>query len=419
MAYLLETCLAVGSMLVFGSLNTILLKLQMTLSATGVDGKSKDFEKPWFITLLMFSSMVMALPLVAYKKCKERSQSSLKDSLLDESDAVQGAAAETSTLSYGAKVRLVSMPAIFDLAGIGIALIGLVLLPSSIWQIMRGAEVIFAEIISVLMLNQKSYAYKWLSVVVVVVGIAIVGVGSVLSGSADDDDDGKQKSSNLVILGIGLVLFSQIVQAGQMVGEEYLMKEVDLEAIEVIGYEGMWGLLAMVVVVLPVVYFIPGEDSGSQENTIDSFVMLQSSSELFLTFLLLWSSCLIYNLSGIMITSYLSAVHRVIIEAMRTLVVWFCAIITKYYIDDKLEFGEALTSYSWLEASGFALVFVGQLLYGALIKVPGLTYPREDKQAPATPFKSPSAMKSPLYRLGPDMVQHEQEVSMQIVSCYD
>merc|ERR1712232_45105 len=131
----------------------------------------------------------------------------------------------------------------------------------------------------------------------------------------------------------------------------------------------------MVAVVLPVLYVLPGQDSGSQENTIDSFVMLENSSQLFISWCCLFLSCLIYNLSGIMSTSYLSAVHRVIIEAMRTLVVWFGAVIVHYYVDPQSGFGEALTSYSWIEALGFAIVFVGQLLYGALIKVPGLAYP--------------------------------------------
>lgn len=297
------------------------------------------------------------------------------------------------------KVQLVSIPAMFDLIGIGIALCGLLLVPASIWQILRGAEIIFAEIISVMLLKQKSFAYKWLSVAVCILGIAVVGAGSVL-GSQDQSATGeKTEPSNLLALGIGLVLFSQIVQAGQMVGEEYLMKEVDLEAMEVIGYEGMWGLLAMVLVVLPVLYILPGADSGSQENTFDSFVMLENSGQLFGSWVLLFLSCLIYNLSGIMITSYLSAVHRVIIEAMRTLVVWFFAIIVYYHVDNKSGFGEALTPYSWLEALGFAIVFVGQLLYGALLRVPGLKYPPPEMQSAPTPLMSPSAMKSPLYAL--------------------
>jgi len=403
MAYVVETTLAIATMLIFGSLNTILLKVQLTQRAVGVDGQPKLFEKPWFMTLTMFSSMVLSLVLVAGKKVRERSKSSMTESLMDKSGNSGTAPKLAAGMSYAAKVRLVSIPAMFDLTAIGIALYGMLLLPASIWQILRGAEIIFAEIISVMALKQKSFAYKWLAVAVCTVGIMIVGAGSLL-GSQDHNDE-TTESTDTLALGIALVLFSQIVAAAQMVAEEYLMKEVDLEAMEVIGYEGMWGLLAMVVVVLPVAYLLPGEDAGSSENTIDSFVMLRNSSELSETWFVMFLSCLIYNLSGIMITSYLSAVHRVIIEAMRTLVVWFFAILTYYYVDKDSGFAEAITSTSWIEAVGFVVVFVGQLIYGSLIKVPGLTYPPPEMTFSPTALMSPSAMKSPLYALGAQVTQ--------------
>jgi len=120
MAYFWETCFSVATMLCFGSLNTILLKVQMTQQAIGVNGQLKSFEKPWFVTLTMFSSMVLALILVARKKCKERSKSAMNASLLDESDVVKASApTQQSGLSYQAKVRLVSIPAIFDLPFMG------------------------------------------------------------------------------------------------------------------------------------------------------------------------------------------------------------------------------------------------------------------------------------------------------------
>lgn len=401
MAHSLGIFLSIATMLFFGSLNTVLLKVQLTLPSVGVEGNLKTFKKPWFETLTMFLSMVLSLLLVAAKTCRERRQSALKESLVDRSDSPKliGVGQEAK-ISYAAKVRLVIIPAMFDLIGIGIALTGLLLVPASIWQILRGAEIIFAEIISVLVLKGKSYAYKWFSVAVCLVGIAVVGAGSVLGSKHKAKGDEHSEPTQLLILGIGLVLFSQIIQAGQMVGEEYLMKEVDLEAMEVIGYEGMWGSLVMLILVVPVLYFWPGGDAGCQENIIDTITMMSNSSELLVAWCLLFASCLIYNLSGIMITSYLSAVHRVIIEAMRTLVVWAFALVVYYHVDETAGFAEPLTPYSWMEALGFCIVFVGQVIYGALVKVPGFTYAPPTPKAWPTPLKSPSAMKSPLYALG-------------------
>merc|ERR1712187_887799 len=145
--------------------NTILLKVQLTLTSVGVEGQEKAFQKPWFMTFTMFLSMVMSLILVAGKR-SQRSQDALNESLVDKSDSQGEAADKVTPMSYAAKVRLVSLPAMFDLTAIGIALTGLLLVPASIWQILRGAELVFAEIISVLRLKEESKKYKWLGVVV-------------------------------------------------------------------------------------------------------------------------------------------------------------------------------------------------------------------------------------------------------------
>ena len=61
-------------------------------------------------------------------------------------------------------------------------------------------------------------------------------------------------------LGIGLVILSQIVQAGQIVTEEFLLKDLDMPAMRVVGYEGLWGTLAMIFIACPLAYVVPGAD---------------------------------------------------------------------------------------------------------------------------------------------------------------
>jgi len=39
------------------------------------------------------------------------------------------------------------------------------------------------------------------------------------------------------------------VQAAQVIAEEWLMKDVDLPSVQIIGLKGFWGLLMMVVIV--------------------------------------------------------------------------------------------------------------------------------------------------------------------------
>ena len=63
----------------------------------------------------------------------------------------------------------------------------------------------------------------------------------------------------------------------QVILEEFLMKDVNLPAVEIIGFEGIWGVLMMVVLVYPALWFIPGPDHGHQEDLVDTLVMFYNS----------------------------------------------------------------------------------------------------------------------------------------------
>jgi len=82
-----------------------------------------------------------------------------------------------------------------------------------------------------------------------------------------------------------------------------------------------------------------------------------------------------YNMSGIAVTDALSAVHRVMLEAFRTSIVWIFGLTVHYMIDPKSPFGEAWTPYSWIEVCGFIVLMMGQAIYGEMIRVPCFTYP--------------------------------------------
>lgn len=90
-------------------------------------------------------------------------------------------------------------------------------------------------------------------------------------------------------------------------------------------------------------------------------------------------SCATYNMSGIAVTGALSAVHRVMIEALRTLIVWAFGLSIHYLVDPKSALGEVWTPYSWLEVAGFLLLVIGQVIYGAMVKIPRLYYPPSEE----------------------------------------
>jgi len=290
--------------------------------------------------------------------------------------------------TYWKKVWLVGIPACFDILATGLCVMGFLYIPASIWQLLRGAEMIFAAIFAVLFLRQKLYSFNVLGVSCCVLGITSVGVASVLGSSSASGD----KDSNLVLLGMGLALGGQVVQAAQVTAEEWLMKDVDLPGNVVCGWEGIWGLLIMQLVCFPAFYMMPGSDGGHFENEADTLYMLGSSRPLLTMFLIYTCSCALYNMSGLAVTADLTAVHRVMLEALRTCIVWGFDLYVHYNVDATADYGEVLTSYSMLEVFGFILIVLGQAIYGGLLKVPGMYYPPEEN-APV-PLSSPGSIRN-------------------------
>jgi len=147
----------------------------------------------------------------------------------------------------------------------------------------------------------------------------------------------------------------------------------------------------MQIFCFPLFYFLPGNDGGHFENEIDTIVMLGSSQPLLTMFVIYTCSCAVYNMAGIAVTADLTAVHRVMLEALRTLIVWAFDLYIHYYVDATSAYGEFLTPWSSLEIIGFVFIVLGQAIYGGMLKVPGMKYrPNRRSQcqcsAPLAPF---------------------------------
>ena len=67
------------------------------------------------------------------------------------------------------------------------------------------------------------------------------------------------------------MVWLQAVQAAQITFEDFFMADLNIAPLKIVGYEGVFGAIAMIVVMLPIVQFLPGQDgSGIHEDTIDT-----------------------------------------------------------------------------------------------------------------------------------------------------
>ena len=185
-------------------------------------------------------------------------------------------------------------------------------------------------------------------------------------------------------LGVALVIFSQIIQAGQIVTEEHFLRNLNMPPLRVVGYEGLWGLLLMIFVACPLAYVIPGSDystmpHNSLENTYDSLLCTGTQPYVVLVVVIFMVAVLFYNCYGMMITHTFSAVHRTLFEAVRTSCIWVTDLII-HVISPSSPFGEVWTGWSFLELAGFALLIFSTMMYNKNIKLPFFSYDQDDQK---------------------------------------
>ena len=297
-----------GGLLVCGTFNSLIAKLIYGFTSTGWRGTVHHFKKPWFQTTNMFVGMVLCLPIkyltsrLCAKAKVDEEQPLLEESPEDEDSAtVPGPS-------------MVIIPAVADLLATGLMMSGLVFTTASVYQMMRGAQVVFCCILSVASGKARLDQFQKMGIVITVLGISIVGAASCL---ADTSTEEVPLPLITQLFGIFLILLAQLVQAVQMITEQWLLQDIRMDALEVAGYEGLWGSILCFTVFLPLAYLLPGGDQGRLEDSYDSMLMLYHSGRIVLCEFLNCMSVLSYNWFGLVVTQDFTAMHRVIIEASR------------------------------------------------------------------------------------------------------
>ncbi|KAA6362825.1 MAG: Solute carrier family 35 member [Streblomastix strix] len=215
MASILTQILLSSGMLLTGSLNTISKKLQYQSCAPGLDvckgsptcntlihKNNHHFEKPWTQTSMMFlGEATCIIVYLLYKLCTRKpSTSELK------------AHRKAKIWEFVRLLPLFALLGFFDLLGTTGAAIGLLFVPSSIYQLFRGSIILFTSIWSVLLLKRKFYWYNWTGIVMVIFGLAVVGLSGLLNNSLSS----QKISAGKYIFGIIIIILGQLACSTQV-----------------------------------------------------------------------------------------------------------------------------------------------------------------------------------------------------------
>ncbi|KAF5386801.1 hypothetical protein D9615_001854 [Tricholomella constricta] len=268
-----------GGMILTGSSNSLWTKWQATHDLASQDmqcvencsdpdpSKQVLFEQPVWQTLQMFLGEMLCqsrcfLP-VLYTWLSTRHQSPSvhlpPDSELDPHVSIKlGTSSQHLT---GWKVLLFWIPALCDLTGTTLMNVGLLYTPVSVYQMTRGALVLFVGVFSVIFLHRRLWLYQWISLIIVMTGVGLVGFsGSLIKDAIKEPSLAGHSSTDLpplepieqpemttVLVGVFFVLFAQIFTATQFVVEEKIMAQYSVAPLVAVGYEGLFGVISILV----------------------------------------------------------------------------------------------------------------------------------------------------------------------------
>ena len=141
----------------------------------------------------------------------------------------------------------------------------------------------------------------------------------------------------LQIIGYILLISSLFTNGFQFVFEEKLLAKYHIEPLEMVGYEGMFGL-AIELILMIITSFIPCSfgpdacvmDSAGMpfiENPLAYFTAAGSNGLLLFFCILGVFSIATFNVTGVTVTKYINALARSICDVTRTVIVWIVGII--------------------------------------------------------------------------------------------
>lgn len=360
---------SIPGMLIFGTSTVVIQKLIFSMSAVGrPDNPSHTFEKPWFQTEAMFLGMFLCLVVYEIKRLMERHAvvSDVEKGLL-----VEGKPKEEEEVAHWKKYIYVIAPAMCDMLATSSMNIGLLWIPASVWQMMRGSMVIFSAILSIIFLKRHLYKFNWIGISFVMLGLVIVAYACIKGDfQATSENNVAPPTTNEEICGIVMVVVAQVIQASQIVIEEFLLKNIKADPFLIVGLEGFWGGIVCSLVLIPVAYVPENSSLGSAhgyEDTIDTLDMMKNNNRILMTGILYVFAILFYNLFGMLVTFSYTAVHRTILEAVRTMCIWVTDLFIHYAVDSG--YGEVLNGWSLLELAGFISLLFGLFVYNKVIRL--------------------------------------------------
>lgn len=263
----------------------------------------------------------------------------------------------------GLKTLLLAIPACCDIAGTTLMNVGLLFVAASIYQMTRGALVLFVGLFSVIFLKRHLKGTQWFALFTVVSGVAIVGLSGALFKDPPPEDRIKNTMSTSVVkemepavrvvIGVLIIAFAQMFTATQFVVEEWILEKYALEPLKVVGWEGIFGFVVTILGMMVLHFTVGVTDAGRYGyfDAAEGFREIMSYRTVGISSILICISIGSFNFFGISVTRTISATARSVIDTSRTLFIWMVSLGLKW------------ETFKPAQLVGFALLVYGTFLF--------------------------------------------------------
>nr|XP_034966100.1 solute carrier family 35 member F6 [Zootoca vivipara] len=155
-----------------------------------------------------------------------------------------------------------------------------------------------------------------------------------------------------------LIIMAQVIVAIQMVLEQKFVYKHNVHPLQAVGTEGLFGFLILSLLLVPM-YYIPAGSFGSGprrvlEDALDAFCQIGRAPLIALALLGNISSIAFFNFAGISVTKEISATTRMVLDSLRTVVIWAVSLAVGWEV------------FHGLQILGFLILLLGAAIYNGL-----------------------------------------------------
>jgi len=341
----------------------------------------RKFSHSWFLNLVMFVGESMGIPVyyVLFKK-KENKKEKEENGELATEDKPEEEAEEEKKPEINR--FLLAIPAFTDTCSTGLANIGLILLPASIYQMLKGSLIIMTFLMSKFIVKNKHTLDHYIAIPISTLGVILVGVSAYLTAEDKEGEDNNSSSASQTLLGIVLMLIAMFILSIQFIFDEYFMRKYSIHPLVNIGWQGIFGFFMNLILCgifyftkcgsysenEKVPYFVENMCTGDDKNVwrpenivfaLRQYVENGTLTVLVPITIIFMSS---FNILGVSITKYGSATTRSVTDNVRSFLVWLWFLLP-FNQEDLIE------TFSVLQLFGFLCITAGAFIYNGMFKL--------------------------------------------------